>query len=107
MAKTYTLLGTDGPYDSATKGMLGGNGRAKIYGRLDCGSALRALTMGATYAKHRVFFPDEANARAAGYRPCGNCMRTEYAAWKARQSSRSPRPLYREVDEVELGHDAR
>lgn len=107
MTKTYTLLGPDGPYDSATKGTLGGNGRAKIYGRLDCRSALRALTMGDTYANQRVLFADETTARAAGYRPCGNCMRAEYAAWRAKQSPHPSRPLHRVVNEVELGHDAR
>jgi methylphosphotriester-DNA--protein-cysteine methyltransferase len=28
-----------------------------------------------------VFFADEATALAAGYRPCGTCMREEYRAW--------------------------
>ena len=82
MTKRYRLTGADGrPYDSATAGSLGGNRRAKIYGRLDCPSALRALP---GYAAHRVFFADEATAIAAGYRPCGTCMRAEYAAWKAK-----------------------
>ena len=30
------------------------------------------------YAKHRVFFADE----AAGYRPCSHCMRDRYKVWK-------------------------
>jgi kynurenine formamidase len=34
------------------------------------------------YAKHRVFFADEPSAIRAGYRPCGTCMKNEYAAWK-------------------------
>lgn len=83
MTKTYTLLGPDGPYESPTKGTLGGNGADKIYGRLDCPSATRAVARGDTYQKHRVFFADEATAIASGYRPCGNCMKAEYAAWKA------------------------
>jgi methylphosphotriester-DNA--protein-cysteine methyltransferase len=29
-----------------------------------------------------VFFADEATAVAAGYRPCGNCMKAEYREWK-------------------------
>jgi AraC family transcriptional regulator, regulatory protein of adaptative response / DNA-3-methyladenine glycosylase II len=33
--------------------------------------------------RHRVFFADEATALAAGYRPCGHCLRDRYAAWKA------------------------
>lgn len=55
----------------------------KIYGRLDCESAKRAVAAGNTYQKHRVFFADEATAIAAGYRPCGKCMREQYNAWRA------------------------
>ncbi len=62
-------------------GLLGGNRRMKIYGRLDCPSALRALSRG--YAKRGVFFADEAGAIAAGYRPCAVCMPDEYRCWKA------------------------
>ena len=80
----YTLLGADGRrYESATPGGLGGNAKLGIYGRLDCGSARAALPRG--YARHRVFFADEATAIAAGYRPCGTCMRTEYREWKSRR----------------------
>jgi methylphosphotriester-DNA--protein-cysteine methyltransferase len=82
--KTYHLLGADGrSYQSATKGSFGGNRRLKIYGRLDCPSALRAINRGSTYARHRVFFADEASAIAAGYRPCGVCMRDAYRQWRA------------------------
>ena len=80
MIKTYTLLGVAGPYTSRTAGTLGGNGAARIYGRLDCGTARAALRRG--YARHRVFFADEATAVACGYRPCGSCQRAAYAAWK-------------------------
>ena len=77
----YRLLGADGePFTSATPGVLGGNRRLKIYGRLDCPSARRALPRG--YARRRVFFADEATAIAAGYRPCGVCMREAYRRWK-------------------------
>ena len=80
-ARRYRLLGADGVQtESRTPGLLGGNRRLKIYGRLDCPSARRALARG--YAKRRVFFADEATAIAAGYRPCGVCMRTEYRRWK-------------------------
>lgn len=83
--KQYTLLGADGrPYLSDEPGALGGNRRAKIYGRLDCPSALRALRQGG-YREHRVFFADEETAIAAGYRPCGTCLRQKYRAWKATQ----------------------
>jgi hypothetical protein len=39
--------------------LFGGNTRMKIYGRLDCPSALRAIKRGPTYARSRVFFADE------------------------------------------------
>ncbi|WP_330229929.1 metal-binding protein [Nocardia sp. NBC_00508] len=79
----YTLLGADGrPYRSATPGRYGGHRRSRIYGRLDCPSALRALARGA-YRPYRVFFASESDAVAAGYRPCAVCMPVRYAAWKA------------------------
>jgi methylphosphotriester-DNA--protein-cysteine methyltransferase len=78
----YTLLGPDGrPFRSPTKGTLGGHARTKVYGRLDCHVGVRNAAAGHT--RHRVFFADEATARAAGYRPCGACLRAQYAAWKA------------------------
>jgi len=81
---TYRLINAQGQeYRSAAKGQLGGNSRAKIYGRLDCPQALRALRKGGPYRKNRVFFADEATAVAAGYRPCGACMREQYLAWRA------------------------
>ncbi|MEX1103671.1 MAG: Ada metal-binding domain-containing protein, partial [Dehalococcoidia bacterium] len=70
------------PYRSDHPGTFGGHSRSRIYGRLDCPSALRAIGRGG-YVKHRVFFADEATAVAAGYRPCGVCMREKYADWKA------------------------
>ncbi len=91
--KTYKLLGADGEfYQSETKGTLGGNGKLKIYGRLDCGTANATIRrFPGSYEKHRVFFADEKTALAAGYRPCGNCLRKEYheynenpAAYKAK-----------------------
>ncbi|MCS0637807.1 ABC transporter substrate-binding protein [Streptomyces sp. LP05-1] len=63
-------------------GTLGGHRRGRLYGRLDCPSALRALSRGG-YARERVFFADEATARAAGYRPCAVCLPAAYARWKA------------------------
>jgi hypothetical protein len=83
--RTYTLLGPDGrPYRSATPGTLGGNRRGKLYGRLDCPSAFRAIAAGG-YVNHRVFFANESTAIAAGYRPCAGCMPQQYAAWKSAQ----------------------
>ena len=41
---SWTLVGADGrSYESAVPGRLGGHRRSRIYGRLDCPSALRAL----------------------------------------------------------------
>lgn len=83
--RTWTLLATDGTaYESPVPGTLGGNRLAGIYGRLDCGSALAALRKGG-YAEHRVFFSDAQTALAAGYRPCGTCLRADYREWKAAQ----------------------
>jgi hypothetical protein len=84
--RTYRLIGPDGlPCDSPIKGTLGGHSKSRIYGRLDCPGALRALARGGPYAKHRVFFADEATAIKAGYRPCWLCVRAEYIVWKRAQ----------------------
>lgn len=81
--KLYKLIGKDGKqYLSETPGTLGGHKGLKIYGRLDCPSALRYIAKG-QYVKHRVFFADEETAIAAGYRPCGVCMKAQYKLWKA------------------------
>ncbi len=83
MTKVYTLNAADGQqYSSPTPGCLGGHRRAKIYGRLDCPSALRAIAAG-QYVTHRVFFADEPTAVAAGYRPCAVCMTEAYRRWKS------------------------
>jgi len=80
---TYVLLGADGrPYTSDVKGQWGGHRRTRIYGRLDCPSALRAIARGG-YVPHRVFFADEVTAIAIGYRPCNICCADRYQAWKA------------------------
>ena len=82
----YHLIGKDGkPYDSETPGTLGGHRKLKIYGRLDCPSALRYIAKG-QYVAHRVFFADEETAIAAGYRPCAKCMPEAYRRWKEQQS---------------------
>ena len=79
---SFVLIDKSGrPYLSAEKGLFGGNCALKIYGRLDCPSALRALSKG-QYKRNRVFFADEETAVSAGYRPCGVCMRSEYSRWK-------------------------
>jgi hypothetical protein len=83
----YTLLGADGrPQASDEKGQWGGHRGSKVYGRLDCPSALRAIARGG-YVRQRVFFADEATAVAAGYRPCATCCRDRYDAWKAARAA--------------------
>lgn len=79
----YHLIDAHGrPYLSAEPGRLGGHRRSRIYGRLDCPSALRAIARGG-YRAQRVFFADEQTAISAGYRPCARCLPERYAAWKA------------------------
>jgi methylphosphotriester-DNA--protein-cysteine methyltransferase len=91
MTKIFRLMGPQGQeYESPVKGQFGGNRRDRIYGRLDCPSALRALQGSGPYLSNRVFFADEAAAVAAGYRPCGTCMRDRYRAWKVSRKSGNP-----------------
>ncbi len=99
--KTYKLIGADGkPYESATPGTLGGHRRNRGYGRFDCPAALRWIAKG-YYVKHRVFFADEPTAIAAGYRPCGVCMKERYVLWKKARASTATRKealvLYRDA----------
>lgn len=78
----YHLIGKDGKeYLSSEKGTIGGHRKLKIYGRLDCPSALRHIQNG-NYVNHRVFFTDELTAIQAGYRPCAVCMKEHYKQWK-------------------------
>lgn len=65
-------------------GALGGNRNGKLYGRLDCPTALRYVAQG-TYQKCRVFFHSEEEAISCGFRPCARCLPEKYAAWKAAQ----------------------
>jgi hypothetical protein len=81
----YTLIDSTGKtYKSTTPGQFGGHKKLKIYGRLDCPSALRYIAKG-QYVQHRIFFVDEKTAIEAGYRPCGVCMKKEYKKWKEDQ----------------------
>jgi hypothetical protein len=81
--RTWRLIGPDGkPYMCERPGTLGGHPRSRIYGRLDCPAALRAIARGG-YVRDRVFFLNEEHARGAGYRPCAVCMRAAYVVWKA------------------------
>ncbi len=80
--KKYILLDSSGkPYESVVKGCFGGHRKLKIYGRLDCPSALRFIAKG-QYVKYRVFFRDESDAISAGYRPCAKCLPERYKEWK-------------------------
>ncbi len=82
--KQYLLLDDSGNrIRSSVPGQLGGNKKLKIYGRLDCPSALKYINRG-QYVKNRVFFADEETAVAAGYRPCGICMKDQYKLWKSK-----------------------
>jgi Metal binding domain of Ada len=82
IAAKYVLLGADcRPYLSTMPGQLGGHRRSKLYGRLDCPAALRAIAAGG-FVRHRVFFADEATAVTAGYRPCAACLPDAYRKWK-------------------------
>lgn len=82
--KQYRLMDENGKiYLSPEPGQLGGYRRGKIYGRLDCKSANRAIAKGG-YVKYRVFFKDEETAIKAGYRPCAICMPEKYKEWKKR-----------------------
>jgi methylphosphotriester-DNA--protein-cysteine methyltransferase len=87
--KTYTLLDKEGrPFQSLTPGSLGGHRGTKVYGRLDCPTALRWIAKG-HYVQHRVFFTDEQDAIAAGYRPCGHCLRPQYRQWVREREART------------------
>lgn len=65
-----------GPLIRAGEVSWGGNRPLKIYGTLTCASGKRMKR------ENRVFFTSAAEARAAGYRPCGHCLRLQYQAWK-------------------------
>jgi methylphosphotriester-DNA--protein-cysteine methyltransferase len=88
--QTYTLLGADGkPCQSSAKGQCGGHRGTRIYCRLDCPAALRAIARGG-YAGYRVFFADEATAIAAGYRPCATCCPDRYQEWENTRQQQQP-----------------
>jgi len=86
--KRWKVTGADGRvFDSPVPGRWGGHRGSRIYGRLDCRAALQAIARGG-YVRQRVFFVQEEDARAAGYRPCAVCMPADYALWKRAQSRR-------------------
>lgn len=86
MTAPYQLMGPRGAYRSETPGLLGGYRPKKIFGSLECASAKRAIEKGG-YVQHRVFFADEATAKACGFRPCAKCMPTAYLEWKQAQQA--------------------
>lgn len=79
--KYYKLMSINGEYFSKIPGTMGGNRKLKIYGKLDCPSALYWLDKG-YYKDNRVFFESEDIAKDCGYRPCAKCMKKEYNEWK-------------------------
>jgi len=79
--KNYEVLTKSGTVLTKIPGTLGGNKTLKIYGRLDCKSALNWIKKG-YYTQSRVFFESEEAAQELGYRPCGVCMKKEYKIWK-------------------------
>ena len=79
--KDYKILTLEGITLSKIPGTLGGNKKLKIYGKLDCKSALNWVKKG-YYANNRIFFENEEVAKKLGYRPCGVCMKKEYKKWK-------------------------
>lgn len=88
----YRLVGADGDeYLSENPGTLGGHRRSRIYGRLDCPAALRAIARGGPYPTHRVFFASADDAISAGFRPCARCLPDPYATWR-RTHGTSPTP---------------
>ncbi len=85
ISENYKLINKDNKeYISEVPGILGGNKKLKIYGRLDCPSALRWIEKG-YYKKDRVFFLDEKTAIKAGYRPCAVCLPEKYKKWKNKE----------------------
>ena len=103
--RTYTLIGRDGkPHLGHAPGKFGGHRGSKIYGRLDCRTALQAIARGG-YVRHRVFFKDELTAIAAGYRPCAVCLPEEYEAWKRSRLIRHTKP--KKVRSHEPAHEPR
>jgi len=81
-SKEYKLLDEDGKvYLSKIPGTIGGHKKLKIYGKMDCPSALLYIKKG-QYVNNRVFFLDEETAIKNGYRPCAKCLKKEYIIWK-------------------------
>ena len=81
-SKDYKIIDSNGnKVISKIPGTIGGHKKLKIYGKMDCPSALRWIDKG-YYIDNRVFFLDEETAIKNGYRPCAKCMKKEYIKWK-------------------------
>ena len=63
--------------------LLAGNLTLRIYGLLSCRSGKRMKKM------NSVFFVNEQEAIANGFRPCGHCMVHRYREWKMNNKSTS------------------
>lgn len=75
-SKTYRWLNSEGNiYLSPTKADYGGHLRLKIFGRLDCRSALSWIRRG-HYVKYRIF-SSEIEFQKAGFRPCKVCTKKD------------------------------
>lgn len=79
--KLYKLVGADGkPYFSEQKGTLGGHRKLKIYGRLDCPSALRHIARGCMHERNRRLVDNSAVCVCYLTQPAGGTHYTvEYA----------------------------
>mgnify|MGYP003513390626 CR=1 FL=1 len=56
--------------------LIGGNGKLRIYGKLDCRSGKRMKR------ENRVFFQSVDEAIETGFRPCGHCLKAKYKEWR-------------------------
>ena len=72
-----------------------GNKDLKIYGTLRCRSGKRMKK------SNRVFFASAEDAKAAGFRPCGQCLREEYHLWKI--GNRATRDLFHDANAQDPG----
>ena len=62
--------------------LFAGNQKLKLFGTLHCASGRRMTRA------NRVFFSTVEAAKAEGYRPCGHCMKSDYAEWRAGSQSK-------------------
>jgi methylphosphotriester-DNA--protein-cysteine methyltransferase len=60
--------------------VLAGHKKNQIYGLLSCRSGKRMVRA------NRVFFASASEAKGLGFHPCGQCLKTEYALWRAQSA---------------------